>query len=380
MATEIVPELKLLINSRKYTRKLVTEIFNRRNTFSALDHNAKDILKAELNDHLVTLKDYNKNIQKLKCVSEVDETWLSEELKNCESYFVKLRECVSSLGSSSPSQDSSLESARSLLKSPTAPLPKFQSKDDEDLLKFFKEFEDVISKFNYSDYDKFILLKQQISGRALLLINSLESDKRGYIHAKDLLTTALASKDNQTFNIIKQLSEMNMSYDSDSFEYISKMKNIMETVKRLQLNVDSFLRYFFWHGLNESFKNHLTLITNSSRPSLSQINDNFFEAAERYQNSQKKFKKKRNFNNNKDSKIVPKTVSTVLASDVNVKSDKFSFKPCSICSQLESKEADHPLHQCTKFKDSQSKLEQLKKLKGCVKCGNLNHNASQGKD
>ena len=66
-------EIKLLINARKCTRKLVTECYNKKSTFSGLDSISKSTLKAELNDHLVDLKNYNSNIQKLKCADEVDE-------------------------------------------------------------------------------------------------------------------------------------------------------------------------------------------------------------------------------------------------------------------------------------------------------------------
>ena len=46
------------------------------------------------------------------------------------------------------------------------------SADGEDLTRFFSEFEDTISKYHYSEYDKLLLLKQQLSGKALILVNS----------------------------------------------------------------------------------------------------------------------------------------------------------------------------------------------------------------
>ena len=367
----VMDELKLLTNTRKYTRKLVTETYNKRSTFSALDTVAKNVLRAELSDHLSNLKECNQKIQNLKCSNSEDESWVTGELEMCESYFSKIRECFSHIDSVSTNVTSQFESARSLLKSPTAPLPEFKSREGEDLLKFFQEFEDVISKFNYSEYDKFLLLKQQISGRASILLSSLESDKKGYSHAKDLLTTALASKDSQIFNVIKQLSELKMRYDCDAFEYISHMRNITETVNRLQLNTESFLRYFFWHGLNDSFRNHLTLISNSSRPSLNQINTLFFEAAERYQNSQKVYKKRQS-KSESNNKFISKG-SLSLASNVSYKEDKPSFKQCTLCTRIDEKEAAHPLYKCNKFADNKSRVEKLKTLNGCTRCGSLGH-------
>ena len=57
------------------------------------------------------------------------------------------------------------------LKRPTAPLPRFKG---EDLYKFFATFEETTNKYSYTEFDKLILLKQQLSGRALVLIDSLE--------------------------------------------------------------------------------------------------------------------------------------------------------------------------------------------------------------
>ena len=229
-------ELKFAINARKYVRKLVTECHNKR-PFSNLSETEKNQLKSELQDHLETLKKYNLDIQKLKWQEEPDENWLTQELSTCETYSSKIRECNVLLNENATPSSNALDTARSLLKSPTAPLPEFKSKEGEDLLKFFKDFEDITSMFKYSEYDKFILLKQQISGRALVLLNSLESDKQGYVHAKALLTEALASKDNRIFGIIKQLSEMKIDYGTDPFEYVSQMRNLTQSVNSLSLGV-----------------------------------------------------------------------------------------------------------------------------------------------
>ena len=373
-------QVKLLINTRKYTRKLVTECHNKRLTFSNLSDVEKDQIRVQLQDHLNELKKLNSDIQTQKWAEEENENWLNDEFKVCESYFVKIRECNALLKTNATPSEVPLDTARSLLKSPTAPLPQFKSQEGEDLLRFFKEFEDITSMFKYSEYDRFILLKQQVSGRASILLSSLESDKQGYLHAKNLLTQALATEDIQTFNVIKQLSEMKMDYDSDPFEYISKMRTLTETVQTLNLDADSFLRYFFWQGLNESFKTHLTQITNFSKPTLQQINDKFFEAAERYQVSQNSRKRKFNVRTsnvevkNPQSNVEPKnsqSKSLVFAANVNYNRD--NYKPCSICSSLDNKPSLHPIYKCDKYKDAKSKISKLKSLKGCIKCGNLSH-------
>ena len=209
------------------------ECYNKRHSFPTLSTAQKDQLKTQLQDHLEVLKKQNAEIQNLKWGLEEKEDWLDEELAVCESYFDKIRECFSLLKENATPSEATIDTARSLLKSPTAPLPKFKSQEGEDLIKFFKDFEAITSLFKYSEYDCFILLKQQISGRTLSLLNALESDKQGYVHAKILLTNALASKDNRIFGVIKQLSEMKMSSESDPFEYVSLMKNLTQSVERV---------------------------------------------------------------------------------------------------------------------------------------------------
>ena len=88
-----------------------------------------------------------------------------------------LKDTVVAAASNCQISDEARSSMRSLLKSPIAPLPKYTGTYEEDLERFFNEFEDTLSKFNYPDYDKLLLLKQQISNRALTLVNSLEASK-----------------------------------------------------------------------------------------------------------------------------------------------------------------------------------------------------------
>ena len=68
--------------------------------------------------------------------------------------------------------------------------------------------------------------------------------------------------------------------------------------------------------------------------------------------------------------------STSMA--VNISSDKLSvsgFHPCSLCSK-EDRFADHPLYKCTRFETPIDKGDELKRLKGCTKCGHLSHEES----
>ena len=262
------------------------------------------------------------------------------------------------------------ESARSLLKSPMAPLPHYNSEKQIDLHKFFLQFEETLSKFPYTDYDKLLLLKQQVSGRASILLDSLESDKQSYNDAKKLLIEALASPVVRKFNIIKQFSEIKLPNNADPFEYISRMKYIMESIKNLKIDVDEVMQYFFWNGLNDEFQKQLVQITNKARPSVSEISEHFFEACERYENLPKNTKYK------KESYLKIVSTDNTMGLAVNVdydKGNKKSFRPCSICSKIDDKEASHNIQNCKKFETALDKVNQLKTLQGCIKCSSLNH-------
>ena len=147
---------------------------------------------------------------------------------DCSTYDRRISELKIILEVRRVSLENQSSHLRTLLKSPTAPLPTYSSDENEDLDRFFSNFEETLSKFNYPEYDRFLLLKQQVSGRALIFINSLEGDKQSYNHAKELLINALASPEIQTSKIIKMLTEMKLNVKQEPFEYMSRMKFLIE--------------------------------------------------------------------------------------------------------------------------------------------------------
>ena len=370
-------EYKRWVNLRQNRRSQVTVIYNDRINFGSLSHVQKNVknekLKA-LNDELERL---NEKIQTASFEEFKDEGKLTSDIVKSDEYSDRIRECLVLL--KEPDTPSTVDTARSLLKSPVAPLPKFCSEEGEDLVKFLRCFEETTTRFKYPDYDKFLLLKQQVTGRALTLINSLESDKQSYAHAKDLLTLAFASPSTQKFNTIKQISEMKLNYDGDPYDYISKMRNLTEAVKTLKIDSDAFLQYFFWNGLNDTFKTQFVQITNESKPSLKKINENFFDATERYLNATKRFKAKAKENSGaykptSSSQAKGKETSS-FAANVDFKAQK--FRECGLCSQDSDKESSHPIHLCNNYSSPQAKIEKLKTLNGCLKCGGLTHVTNQ---
>lgn len=172
------------------------------------------------------------------------------------------------ISDSGNSSSGSYDVARSFLKQPTAPLPKFRSSENDYLLMFLKEFECTTSAFKYPDRNLLLLLKQQVEGHAKVLLASLEADKQTYKSAKDLLIAVFASKETQKLSTIKQLTELKLSIEDDPFIYISKLRTISESVKVLNITSNDFLQYFAWIELDDGFQKEFVQITNKTRPSL----------------------------------------------------------------------------------------------------------------
>lgn len=362
-------ELKFLIDTRKFKGKQITETFNKSAELHLLNEIDKITKRNILMSFKTETKDLDTKIQRIKFAGSYSESELEEELKLCADYEAKVLSCLSILDNPNVQINNAVESnfvRSSLLRSPVAPLPVFEDREGEDLTKFIKQFEDTISRFNYSDFDKLLLLKQQVRGKALVLINSLEIDRQGYQHAVDLLKKALASPELRIFNTIKDLSELKLKYSSEPYLYISKIRNIQENFKLLEISIEHILQYFLWIGLNDVFQGILIQITNNNRPTLEEINKNIFLAAERYMNDPKiKFK-------GNCSEV------SLNAAKVNFNSSKKSYQ-CQLCLGLKNVDSSHPIFKCPKFSNPKSKLDRIKILKGCQKCGYLTHTTEKCK-
>ena len=217
-------------------------------------------------------------------MSEIEiESLLNEELESCDTYNKYILDTLAMLERPpSPNIDAS-DSHRisNQLKLPTPPLPTYSHTEGESLEKFFNNFESVIQRYNIDTYTKFIFLQNQLKNEPLTLIKSIEAHKQSYEEAKLLLTKAFASPTTQKFEAIKRLSELNLAYETDPYEFIGNMNSISESFKSLKIDVESILQYFFLNAMNDKFKSHLIHITNSNKPSLQEINERIFGNTER---------------------------------------------------------------------------------------------------
>ena len=357
------------VSARSRIRANVTRIHGNRGNFSLFEESERNAQKLKIETASSQLQIYNEKIAIEKFSGdEVDKTALEEELKSCEEYSDKICECLSLLVA--PPRTNSVEMrsiAQSLLKSPTAPLPTFSSTPGENFELFLDQFEETISKFNYTQYDKLLLLKQQISGRALFLIDSLESNRQTYTDAKALLQKGLASVPVQKSNIIKQMSELKLDEKDEPFKYISDMRKIMHAVDNLKIDINDVMQFFFLNGMNETFRNQLKVITKNVRPSLTEIVDNFFTATEFYELALEES------GGSQKSKFKKTEQSTCMVVS-NVKSVQNPFLNCSLCLG-----ANHPINRCTEYLKPKDKIERLKSISGCVRCGNSDHSVAECK-
>ena len=374
-------DIDFLISSRKIMRTSVTKIFNDKDNFVNYDDVKLNTLKDRLSGIKVELSKINHLICLQRFSIDKNEANLNNEVDLCEKYDDKLHECLYRLNLAinilTPANNNNANAgadvvrpSKSLLKSPIAPLPVFNSEPGENWELFMRNFEATISKYNYTTYDQFLLLKQQVRGRALYLIDSLDPDDHTYGQAKQLLTTALASRPIQVGNVLKQLSEIRMTNNTEPFKYISQMRKIVQAAEQLKIEVKEILNYFFLNGLNEKFRNQLTLVTNNSKPTLDEFFDNFFEANDRYMQSNDQNKSQKSFPI-RDSQQSDSKRTTAMALDVKVQNKSNPFEICPLCPGGGNNV--HAINKCCKYTTPATKLARLEEINSCTKCISSDH-------
>ncbi|XP_068234134.1 uncharacterized protein [Palaemon carinicauda] len=365
-------DLRAVISRRKTVRKKVTVCYDKRDNYGGLDPALQTTERGLLLNYQKSLLELDQNVFELKFSDDgVTEAALDTESDICQEYQDRIQICLSLLPAAlSNHSNVSIDNARSLLKQPTAPLPRFTSKENEDFTSFLKEFLSTTSSFTYPDRDLLLLLKQQVDGRAKLLLDSLEADKQTFNDAVELLKAAFASESTRKVNTIRQLTELKLGLSDDPYSYISKFRTILQSVSTLEITTDDFIQYFAWSGLNEQFKKELVQITNQTRPSCKDIKDNFFTATERYENARKisKFKGPDISGNFQGKNLQDTSTSLAIKVDSNINN---ASKSCNLCQKVDSKDINHFISKCPNFPTAQEKVSKLSECKGCVKCGSL---------
>ena len=363
-------KLRYMKENRGRLRAAVTRKWNSiDNTIQSMTVNE---LKIEVKVLRTKVDKFNEEIGSILC-EDVDFD-PDGELKVCEDYDSKFSQIIQKLELSisvvtNPLNSSQLNesvpmqtgSVLARLKLPELPLPKFSNKPDESLERFITNFENVIQKYALSEFEKFIFLEKQLSGSPLTLIKSLHGDRQSYNDAKQLLTKAFADPTAQKFEAVNKLSNLKLPANGDIYEFISEMRCLIHIFDSLKIDIQSVLQYFVWQAMPDILQNQLVTITNCNKPTLAQIEEHIFQAAERY----------------KPVPVTPKhprVTATGLA--VNIQQNDNKSKKCVLCSR-DGLDSDHGISKCTTYSSAKTKIEKIKGLSGCIRCSGLNHKANE---
>ena len=250
-------ELEYLKFRRKYVRSEATKRINSVQTNISNFYHQKCLNEIKfLNELKDRLQKSNDEISRLIWMHITDLTAQEAEFDGCSNYDNAIIDCLSILESklgefvmpvqpqvANPS-NVSLGTSCSRLTLPKVSLPKYSNSDNEDFESFITRFETIISKHSLGEYEKFVLLSEQLSKEPLALVSSLRGAQQSYTEAKSLLKKAFASPMRQKEDIISRLGRLNLSNNGEIYTFISEYRVITHTLKELNVSVDDIVRHF----------------------------------------------------------------------------------------------------------------------------------------
>lgn len=255
--------------------------------------------------------------------------------------------------------------ALSKIKLPEIQFPVFAG-TPEKYRRFIDSLESILNKFNLTSFEKYSYLRQQVSGSARDIVESLPDENLSYEAAKALLESAFSDKTTQQFSVIEQLSKLRLNSEEDFYQWISAVRQLENQIDSLEIDGAVFAQYFLWRNMGDCFKKQFMAVSNCAKPSLREIIDNSFEVVKR-------------MGTVSSEPNVRGVKSVALATKVNYssKSKSSNFNPkihCGLCHSLgDNKDFNHKIYKCEQFPSPQSKIRKLNELSGCTRCGFLNH-------
>ena len=291
MASPIIKdeELNNYLKKRRYTRQKVTKLC------SAISDDLPGISVSDATEFLDRLRRLRTDLGEIN--SQICDKYIyldanDDEMNNLadeeKTYEDKISHAISALNSLNvanirmPHPEISNSGPRQKMSLPKISIPEYGHKKGENLQKFLRTFEAILDKYELSSFEKFIYLRKHLSGPPLTLVNSIHVDEQQYDTAKQLLCKAFDSELSSKYDILTQLAELKLSNNTEPYEFIGQINTILSGVKSLEITVSDVCQYFIWNSMNHRFQAHLVQITNKSKPSLKEIEDNIFIATERY--------------------------------------------------------------------------------------------------
>ena len=277
------------------------------------------------------------------------------------------------------------------LKLPEIELPKFDGQP-ESYERFINSFEEIISKFDLTTFEKYSYLLQRLSGPAKQIVESVPSGDLKYESAKKLLNDAFSSHVVQQYSVISKLVNLKLNSVKNAYKWISEARILADQVQRLEIGGDVFVQFFLWNGLSEKFKFQYINIINKAKPSLDEILAESFEVFNRMKDSEMPIEV-----GHTSEKRLDKSVT--LATNISYKSGpdqpgsrsqnlhqpgpshsqpdmsrRMGNYECLLCKSAHKPNyQDHRVFHCPVFKTPEEKLDYIKRQKGCIRCGLLNH-------
>jgi hypothetical protein len=275
------------LKKRKVKRSLLTRLHTTVTSPRTITKADATVFKKKVLSYQIDLNAINADLSAMASVKDFwteDEVLSQEEQLDLYNDTILFIEAVMDLiiNESVPSSSTAIHpnvSSRSTL--PKIDLPHFSGKVEE-YRKFITDFTGLINRHNLDPIEKFHYLLQSVSGDAKLLLSSIGSTNMNYTFAVNLLEEAFCDLVEQQFAVLRNLDKLKLGPKTPSMTWVGEARVICDQFRMLNIDTDTVLQFKLWESLDDDFRAELRLLTNKSKPTITQIIDNCFEANKRY--------------------------------------------------------------------------------------------------
>lgn len=357
--------LSVLLKQRTSKRSSTTRTINNINQNFPDDNTDASFYIAKLTDLRACLNSLDGSIHSIVLEDDFEGDFdYNDDYDKCEQYIDNINKFLSRLNASlndnshvSANNRASIVSNK--LKLPQVELPTFSGVPEE-YTRFVETFEAIIGKFNLTQFEKFSYLLQQTSGPAREIINCVPHTGKCYDAALEILKDAFSNLVVQQFSVIKKLVNLKLVDESNFHSWISEVRVLADQIQNLNIDSDIFAQYFVWNSLSKKYRDVFISHINKCNPDLDEIIDNSFAVANRI------FEGSKCSVENSDHKFA-------MATNISKPSMSGNLG-CQLCRDItDGNSFSHKIYNCPEYDSPQSKLNRIKELNGCTKCGLINH-------
>ena len=393
--------LNRAVNKRNPMRKQVESLYLKTTTqIDSLTEGNLIGTKTQLEGLLANLTALNNEIIDEMDLAGKDDLSIQQEGALCLDYEMKINEAIAnivvkltSIQNQNPNNtnvsfnNSASFPSHAAMKLPEVSLPEFSGKETESLEDFLTYFEATMSQITVSPFQKFLYFKKSILGDAAKLISNVVVTDQAYANARSILERAYEPTVKKKFKILENLVNANMTFKDHVYDHYSKLQSLFEAYDRVNIDHKCIKQFFAWRSFTGPLQESFITVTGKYKPDYDDIERFKFEAAERYNDKQKKFNERQRSafgsvpNKSKPYFDKPKTELDVKPKSKNESSSFASNVPgstgskpiwCRLCYKTD-KPSDHKVFNCPQFPTAQNKIDRILKMGGCIKCAYSNH-------